>query len=244
MLVSHSSGDEQPGWFTSDWYDAVFGRAPQQSPFWTRRYEPRTPMSGRFPKNWNCCPSHAVTLPRGNEPAGVVPSPDRRSARGRDPLLPSLATTGACWHRHTPLAVRATICNVAEVVVQLSAATITNCLTLGCRTDNACAVTRSHCAAGVNITSRIAGRVAVAGAATGAATTDGMATLPANTIIEIAEATTRRSMSKQSTSASQPLLRRCVRCGCRRRRSSVGGGPGDDRRGLMLAQDPAASLDH
>ena len=187
------------------------GVAPQQSSLRTRRYDPRTPGSGRFPKNWNCCPSQARTLPSGNEPAGVVPSPDRRSANGREPLLPSRATTGACWQRHTPLADRATICNVAVVVVHVSAATITNCLTPGCRLAKACAVTRSHCDPGVNITSRVAPRLARAGAETGAASAVGMATAPANNIITIAEAPTRRSMSKQSTSGIRSPGRRALR---------------------------------
>ncbi|MEZ5248386.1 MAG: hypothetical protein R2713_03940 [Ilumatobacteraceae bacterium] len=60
----------------------------------TSRYVPAvTPGSGSLPKNEKRCPSGAVIVASGNTPAGVVPSPLRRSSNGRTPLRPP------CGHR-------------------------------------------------------------------------------------------------------------------------------------------------
>ena len=109
------------------------------------------------------------------------------------PLLPSMASTGACWHRQTPALERATICSEAVVDAHESADTITNWRDEGCRLDNASAVEMSQCAPGVKATSRVARRVAVAGALTGVAPTRVLGTVAA-TSAKIAERTTRRSI--------------------------------------------------
>jgi hypothetical protein len=50
--------------------------------------------------------------------------------------LPTIALTGACWQRHSPVADRATICKEAVVESELSAATITNWRVVGCLLDS------------------------------------------------------------------------------------------------------------
>ena len=135
-----------------------------------------------------------------------MPSPDRRSASGLTPFFPTLATTGATWHRQSPAADLATTCRDAVLEVAESDETITNCRLDGCRLDSSFAVATSHWAPGVNAMSRVAGCVALAGptvavavtvavkaAATGA--TAGHAASP-NTI---AAATQRRFMPTKST---------------------------------------------
>jgi hypothetical protein len=61
---------------------------------------------------------------------------------------------------------RATICNEADVELQESVATITNCLVEGCLLDSSSAVVMSHSAPGVKVISRLACCDALAGAAT------------------------------------------------------------------------------
>ena len=87
----------------------------------------------RLPKNWNRCPSHARTLPSGNTPAGVVPSPERRSASGRTPALAEPG--GNRCLLASPLAASSTWRRSAAWPRSTSTSrlpTITNCRGVGC----------------------------------------------------------------------------------------------------------------
>ncbi len=101
-------------------------------------------------------------LPSGNTPAGVVPSPERRSCSGRVPLRPKRAPIAAVWHRQVP-SLRRTATNTDPVVASNDAVDITtNWRTSGCRAESDVTVVRSHDAPSRQATSRVAAPLALA----------------------------------------------------------------------------------
>jgi hypothetical protein len=64
-----------------------------------------------------------VTVPSGKTPAGVVPSPERRSSSGRVPLRPTRAACPARWHRHSPDELRTATSSVPVVAGEEEVAT-------------------------------------------------------------------------------------------------------------------------
>ena len=178
MLVSHSSGDEHRGAFTSADTKACSESRPN-SPRCARGGTSREPRCrGGSRRTGTAVRPRPRTLPSGNTPAGVVPSPDRRSASGREPLLPSRAATGladiATDHRSTAPRSAASPWSTSHA----SAATITNCRVEGCVPTAAAPWPDRSTAPGVNATSRSCHTVAVA-ARRAPAGTDGIAIDPA-----------------------------------------------------------------
>lgn len=83
-----------------------------------------------MPKKLNTCPSQAVIVPNGNTPAGVVPSPLRRSVNGRTPFLPNRAViTAVHCQPDTP---NSAICNVPALAGAAGAITTTTWLAPAC----------------------------------------------------------------------------------------------------------------
>ena len=138
-----------------------------ETPSRTARYAPAlTPGSGALPKKLNTCPSHAVIVASGNTPAGVVPSPLRRSTSGRTPLRPTRAVIAA---PHTqPAAVRSASCRVAVVASATGESTTTIWVVPGWVASTA-AATRPQSSAGgsVVVAARVVAAATVVGLVTG-----------------------------------------------------------------------------